>query len=243
MNLISPRTYICLMIAIHAVLAGQHTARADGGIIDKVYHPYVQPLERELELRASLEDGSNTLSDDRQTWRLGYGMAFNDKWFGEAYLIGRKDSMDSFRLSAYELEALWQITEQGEYAADWGMLFEIEAADSPDVMDISGTLLIEKEWLQWTGTANLKTSYEFGDDIADEFETALALQVRYRLSRSLEPALEFYSAENILGAGPVIMGSQRFGRGRQLHWEAGMIAGMQSDTPDRTFRLLMEYEF
>ena len=242
MNLSMPRMRTWPLLLCGA-LAGQHDAGADGSIIDKVYHPYVQPLERELELRASLEDGSNALTEDRQTWHLGYGMAFNDNWFGEAYLIARKDSMDSFRLSAYELEALWQITEQGEYAADWGMLFELGAAESPDAMEISTTLLVEKEWQRWTGTANLKASYEFGDDISNEFETALALQARYRLSMSLEPALEFYSSENILGAGPVIMGSRRLGQGRQLHWETGMIVGLQADTPDRTFRLLLEYEF
>jgi len=243
MNLTAQHAAVWLMAGLSGVMAGPRNAGADGGIIDKIYHPYVQPLERELELRASLEDGSNARTKDRQTWRLGYGMALNDNWFGEAYLIGQQDSMDSFHLREYELEALWQITEQGEYAADWGMLFELASVDSADIMEISSTLLAEKEWLQWTGTANLKVTYEFGDDIANELDTALALQARYRLSQSLEPALEFYSGENILGAGPVIMGSQRFGQGRQLHWETGLILGMKQNTPNSTFRLLLEYEF
>jgi hypothetical protein len=123
------------------------------------------------------------------------------------------------------------------------MLFELGAAESPDVMEISSTLLAEKEWQQWTGTANLKASYEFGNDISNEFETALALQARYRLSMALEPALEFYTGEDLLGAGPVMMGSHRFGQGRQLHWETGLIVGLGKQTPDRTFRFLLEYEF
>jgi len=243
MNCSARRAAVRLVAVLSGVMAGPHHAGADGGIIDKIYHPYVQPLERELELRASLEDGSNARSRDRQTWRLGYGMAFNDNWFGEAYLVGQQDSVDSFHLREYELEALWQITEQGEYAADWGMLFELASVDSADITEISTTLLVEKEWLQWTGTANLKVTYEFGDDIANELDTALSLQARYRLSKALEPALEFYSGENVLGAGPVIMGSQRLGPGRQLHWETGLILGMKQNTPNSTFRLLLEYEF
>jgi len=243
MNLNVSRITASLLFVLSAALTGLHDAAADGNIIDKIYHPYVQPLERELELRTSLEEGSNGLTADRRTWRLGYGQSFSDNWFGEAYLVGRKDSMNSFRLSEYELEALWQITEQGEYAADWGMLFEVAGADSPDVMDISGSLLAEKEWRRWTGTANLKASYEFGDDVHEEIDVALALQARYRLSLSLEPALEFYSGERVLGAGPVLMGNRRFGAGRQLHWETGLILGLKDDTPDRTVRLLLEYEF
>lgn len=243
MNAVIPRVSACLTAVFCGMLTLQDDAHADAGVIDKIYHPYVQPLERELELRASLEEGRNKQFDDRQTWRLGYGMSFNDNWFGEVYLVGQKDRNNSFQTSEYELEALWQITEQGEYVADWGLLFELATTDSVDRTEIAGTLLAEKEWQQWTGTANLKTSYEFGDDINDEFETALALQARYRLSMWLEPALEFYSAEGILGAGPVIMGSRRLGQGRRLNWEGGLIIGMKDDTPDRTFRLLLEYEF
>lgn len=237
------RSLSALVLILGGGVAAVRNAGADGNIIDKIYHPYVQPLERELELRASLEAGSNGLTADRHTWRLGYGMSFNDRWFGEAYLVGRRGSMDSFRLSEYELEALWQATEQGEYAADWGMLFEASASDSPDVAELSSTVLAEKEWRRWTGTANLKASYEFGDDVTEEFDLALALQARYRLSLSLEPALEFYSGEQVLGAGPVLMGNHRFGQGRQLHWETGLILGLKDDTPDRTFRLMLEYEF
>lgn len=221
----------------------QPLAHADGGVIDKIYHPYVQPLERELELRASLESGGAPRYVDRQTWRLGYGMAFTDKLFGELYVIGERDDMNSFGVSEYEAELLWQLTEQGEYAADWGLLVELASGEDPDRMEISGSLLAEKEWGQWTGTANLKAAYEFGDDIANEFETALALQARYRHSPALEPALEFYMGEDILGLGPVLMGNLRLGPGQQLHWETGLILGLEDSTPDRTVRLLLEYEF
>lgn len=237
------RTAVFLVSLLSAVIAGQSAAHADGGIIDKIYHPYVQPQERELELRSSLEQGSKSPDGNRQLWHLGYGMSLRDNIFGELYLIGEKNSEDSLRVSEYEAELLWQITEQGEYAADWGLLFEFATSDDLDEQEIATTLLAETEWRQWSGTVNLTAAYEFGDDISNEFETAAALQLRYRLSMALEPALEIYSGEDILGAGPVLLGNYRLGPGKQLHWEGGLIFGLDDSTADRTFRLLLEYEF
>jgi len=216
---------------------------ADGSSIDKVYHPYVQPEERELEFRSIIENNSDRPSGDKRVYRLGYGQSFSDYWFGEVYLIGTKNDDQGLRLEAYELEALWQITEQGEFFADWGMLFELEKKRSEDVLEFSTALLVETEWRRWTGTANLYGIYEFGDDIDNEFETVLALQARYRYSRGLEPAIELYMGQDTRGLGPVMMGSRPLGEARQLRWEVGLIFGLDSDTPDQTFRLLVEYEF
>jgi hypothetical protein len=203
----------------------QSLVLADGSTIDKVYHPYVQPEEREIEFRAIIENNGDRPSGDERVYRLGYGQSFNDY------------------CEAYELEALWQITEQGEFFADWGMLFELEKERSEDVLEFSAALLVETEWRRWTGTANLYGIYEFGDDIDNEFETALALQTRYRYSRELEPAVELYMGQDTRGLGPVMMGSWPLGGRRQLRWEGGLIFGLDSDTPDQTFRVLLEYEF
>ena len=228
---------LCLVLCLSS------EALADGTVIDKVYHPYVQPLERELELRSSIERDSAKTAAETQVYRLGYGQSLNDYWFAEGYLIGQQQQDNSLRLQAFELEALWQLTEQGEYWADWGMLFELEKARSQNIMEFSSALLIEKEWGRWTGTANLHAIYEFGEEINNEFETALATQLRYRYQRSFEPALELYKGQNTLGLGPVVTGTVLLGDRRQLYWEAGAILGLDSDTADQTYRLLLEYEF
>jgi hypothetical protein len=216
---------------------------ADGSLIDKIYHPYVQPGEREIELRTVIENNTNTSAGDRKTLRLAYGQSINDRWFGELYLVGSADDDNSFHLSAYEVEALWQLTEQGEFFADWGMLFEFEQEKGKDIAEASAAVLVEKEWGRWAGTANLYGIYEFGNDIDNEFETALALQGRYRKSRHFEPAIELYKGEDTFGLGPVILGSHLLGSGRRIHWEAGIIAGIGNDTPDYAFRGLLELEF
>ena len=137
----------------------------------------------------------------------------------------------------------WQLTEQGEYSADWGLLFELEKETEQSIWGLSGTLLIEKEWGRTVGAANLGLTYEAGSDINNELESTAALQLRYRYSRALEPAVELYAAQDTLAAGPVLMGDQRLGIGRKLHWEFGAIFGISDRTPDQTLRALLEFEF
>ena len=219
-------------------------AYADGSFIDKVYHPYVQPHEKELEWRWNYQKDSDRKNlDNAQIHRLGYGQSITEKLFAEIYLIGEESRDSSFRLSTIELEALYQITEQGEYSADWGMLFELEHGIEKNSSEISSALLIEKEWGKWVGTANLYLIYEWGSNINNELETAMALQGRYRLSRKIEPAIEVYSSDNTKGMGPVLMGEFKLSGRKKIHWESGVIFALDNDTADKTFKLLIEYEF
>lgn len=224
---------LCVLLLPVSVLA-------DGNVVDKVYHPYVQPLEQELEWRmvAERDDGEH----DR-LHRFGYGKSLNDRWFAEVYLVGEDPDHDGFDLDAWELETKWQITEQGEYWADWGLLFELERETRNNVWELSTTILAEKEWGRWSSTANFSIKYEWGSGIDEEFETALAVQQRYRLSRLFEPALELYSGQDSKGIGPAALGSIRMGGRKQLLWEAGVIFAIDGESPNQTIRLSLEFEF
>jgi hypothetical protein len=208
---------------------------ADGNAIDKIYQPYVQPLEREIEWRSGVSEGGDSVH------RLGLGKSFSDRLFLELYLIGEDD--ENFSLSAYELETRWQLTEQGEYAYDWGVLFELEREFDENIWELSSAILIEKQWRRWSSTVNLGLTYEWGSQIDNELESFLAVQTRYRYRSYLEPGLAFYSAEDTLAVGPVLMGDIRFTPGKKLHWESGLYAGLKDETPDTTWRLALEYEF
>lgn len=212
--------------------------------IDKVYHPYVQPHEREIEWRTTyMKDTDNREIDNAQLHRIAYGQSLNDRWMGEVYLVGEKNRNKDFKLISVELEALWQITEQGEYDYDWGMLFELEHETEQHVSEVSSALLIEREWGKWVGTANLYLIYEWGSNIDNELETAMALQGKYRLSRQLEPAIEFYSSDTSEGIGPVLLGTIKLGGRKQIRWEAGVIAGLDNETADETYKINIEFEF
>ena len=217
---------------------------ADGSVVDKIYHPYVEPLEWELEWRMTYEDDHPVSGESqRQLHRVGFGRAISEFVFAELYLIGEQSEDSGFELEAYEFEVLWQLSEQGEYLLDYGLLFELEKEDSIDVWEYSTALLLEKELGRYSVTANMSLVYEWGDDIRDEFETKLALQTRYRYSSRFEPALELYMGQDTLGLGPVFLGSERLGAMKALRWQLGVIFAMDDDTPNYTVRAAVEYEF
>ncbi len=224
-----------------------NVAISDGSFIDKVYHPYVQPNEREFEWRGIIEKQSGQSKearqkDNAQKYRFGYGQSINERWFAEIYLIGEKHREQEFKLEVVEIEALWQITEQGEYDQDWGMLFEVEH-ERDDVSEISSALIIEQQWNNWVGTANLYLIYEWGSKIDNEFETAMALQGRYRYSKTLEPAIEFYSSDVSEGIGPVLLGNIKLSGRKKIYWETGVIFGLDNETADQTYKISIEFEF
>ena len=232
-----------ILVACAAMASAPVALRADGVVVDKIYHPYVQPLEREFEARAIWQDEQSGRPDNFQLYRFAYGQSFGERWFAEVYLVGERSATDSFSVEAFELEAQRQLTEQGEYWADWGVVFELEKERGADAWEFSTGLLAEKEWGRWSGTANLFLMHEWGADVADETETRLGLQARYRFSRALEPAIELYSGEDTRGIGPAALGQAALGGRRQLRWEAGVIFGLGSDSPNTTLRFLFEFEF
>ncbi len=226
------------------VASASVTAFGDGSSIDKVYHPYVEQLEWELEWRLALENENPlTAEKRRQSHRLGLGKGISEYVFVEFYLIGEGSADEDLNLEAYEVEVLWQLTEQGEFSLDYGLLFELERVRGEDIWEYSTGLLLEREFGRFSATTNINLIFEWGKDIEDELETELAMQARYRFSPRLEPALELYLGEETSGLGPVLTGRERLGTNKALRWEAGLIFGLDSDSGDYTLRAVLEYEF
>ena len=128
---------------------------------------------------------------------------------------GEDTADNELRLEAYELEALWQLTEQGEYPFDWGVIAEFEWQRDNGDWEAATALITSRTWGRWVATSNLWVKYEWQADGDKEFETALALQGRYRLVSWFEPALEFYAGENTRAFGPVAMGDLRLQPGKK----------------------------
>ena len=227
---------VCLVL-----LANSGPVNADAQV-GRVYHPYVAPLEREVELRANVIDDSSYDTHKDQKYWLAYGFSPLERWFMEAYVVARKDNGEALKVSGFELEALWQLTEQGEYWADWGVLFEIERETSDNITELAVAALAEKEFGPTSLAANLYLIYEYGDGVNNEFETYAALQWRWRFREYLEPGIEYYKGDELNAVGPVALGMNRVGQ-QKLNWELGPIFGIDSKTPDLTWRMLLEYEF
>jgi hypothetical protein len=237
------KTLFTHFIVCLSLLAVSAASAADGFAVDKVYHPYVEALEQEIEWRVVAQNTESTNSPRKQLHRFAYGRAFGDRWFGELYLVGEKSSDENLEISAYEIEAIYQLSEQGEYWADWGLIFELEKEKGLDVWEAGSGILVEKEHGRWSTTANLLIVQEWGQDIADEIESSVAVQTRYRYSALFEPAIEIHSAQDTKALGPVFLGNIRLGNRRNIHWELGAFAGLESDSPDYSFRGGIEFEF
>ena len=119
-------------ISITVLLAASGLALADGPVVNKLYHPYVDALENEIEYRGIEQDTYPGTRNLAQLHHLSLGRSFGDRFFAEVNLIGAKNRASGFGLEAWELEFKWQLTEQGEYAIDWGLLAEYE--QDPEVL-------------------------------------------------------------------------------------------------------------
>jgi hypothetical protein len=217
---------------------------ADGLVVDKVYHPYVDALTTEAEWRSTFQDPQPAIANPSQVHQLSLGHSIGLRSFAELYASATRDpANDGLNTRALELEVKHQLTEQGEYSADWAVLVEFEKKLNVDVEEFALGLITEKEFGRFSGTVNLFLIEEWGADIKREFETVLATQLRYRYRRELEPALEFYAGPETRALGPVLQGDLRLGTRKNLHWESGVIFGLDSASPDKTLRFLFEYEF
>lgn len=211
--------------------------------IDRVYHPYVTPLEAELEWRSTVIDDSGDPYDGEQLHRFAFGRTFGERLLGEAYLNARETETQSLKVSGFELEGLYQLTEPGEYGFDWGVLAEFERDTDRNISELGARLIAEKELGETSLALNASAEYEYGSGIDNELEFGAAAQWRWRLTPTLEPALEYYVGDGFQGLGPVLTGTQRLGIAKKLKWEFGVILGVSNDTPERTWRAQLEFEF
>lgn len=213
---------------------------ADGMVVDKVYHPYVLPNEREFEWRlmSRQTDDASLIGQ-----RIAYGQSISETVMVEGYLIGEKTESEDFGLQAYEIEIRWMMTEQGELWADWGMLFEVEKKHNSNDWEVTSGIIFEKEFGRTSLTMNLFGIYEWGENLQEEFETEFRLKYRYRWLPQIQPAIEVYTGEGYFGVGPAFMGIQRFDGQKQLKWEAGFITELSNSGKDHSLRVALEFEF
>ncbi len=233
---------ICFAIVVFYFYSAQ--LLADSNSISQIEMPYVLLGEKEITLASLHQKSQNSLNNGLiSQYKLSTGKAFSNKWFGEIKIIGKQGDNQTFTISSYELEAKRQLTEQGEYSADYGLYLKYEDKQDIDIQETEVMLIATRQWGKILGTANLSLIYEAGSAINDEFEASTALQVKYRYKRELEPAIEFYSGQITSGVGPVLMGSKRLAPGKRLNWESGIIFGLNNNTANQTYRFLLEYEF
>ena len=237
----SRTTLLARLFVSAAFLGSVSPVLADGSSVGQIYRPYVQPLEQELEFVGVYDSRSDDGRIPTSRWaRLGYGTALSDTVYGEISVTNVRST--DVRYQSLELEAVWQITEQGEYSSDWGMLFELETGLDYDSHEAVIGVLNSLDIGRFTVLTNASLKTEWGNASQNELETALAIQTRYRWSRALEPTVELFMAEDTLSVGPGLSGTIKLAGPDSLLWNFAVLAGLENST-DYSVKLEIEYEF
>lgn len=225
---------------------------SDAQAAKKVYSPYVEAGELELELRGSYDFDDNSAKDGAEKHKLGIGYGITDRWFSEIYGEMEKSGVNGsdHEFTAIEWENRYQVFEAGEHWLDLGLYgaysisLESGGADKGEVK-----VLLAKNTQHFTNYANIILEKELGANASDGTEFGLAWSTRYRYSPMFEPGFEIHSDFGALNdslpydqqkhlAGPVIYGHLPGGIG----YDIGYLFGLSDAAPDGELKWIFEYE-
>lgn len=206
-----------------------------------VYSPYVEYGESELEFYTEQIQDDNAAIDGSAEYVLEYAKGVSPKLFLEGKVIATKTPGSDLSVSEYAIEAIYQLTEQGEYSWDYSLFGELVYSDeTSEFSELEIALLLAKELTKTLSfTANIIAEYE---NETSELESGLSAQFKWRLKPEFEPAIEIYSAEHNNVIGPVVTGTLKTGKNK-FGYEAGVLFATDDESPDTTIKLLLEYEF
>jgi hypothetical protein len=220
----------------------------------KVYSPRVVKGETEIEYRGFRDFDGDDARDGAEKHKLGVGHGFTDFWFSEIYSAYEKEPGGSYEHEAIEWENRFQLSEQGQYWADFGLLVEYEATPhgNPDELVIAP--IIEKTVDRWVGTVNLFFEREVGGGRKPGTVFAYAARLKYLLNPLFEPAIEAFGEPgrfNHFGSfngqehwiGPAAYGRYGLGQGKSLLYSGALLFGETSVSSDNRAVLRLEYEF
>ncbi len=207
-----------------------------------VYSPIVEGGETEIEVMMDYVSDSSSPDNGTQIFYFEVAHGVHDRWMTELLIEYVDTNSSSMQASAVEWENVFQLTEQGQYFADFGLFLEFERSLQNNTADeIVAGLLVEKEFGKLTGVLNLLAEKEYGENAESAVEGFGSAQLRWRYAPTLEPTLEVYSSEYNTRIGTLINGKLAAGHNK-FGYSLGMLWGADNDTPD-TFRAMIEYEF
>lgn len=223
----------------------------------KVYTPYVEYREFEIEYRPSITIDSDDAEDNEQKHLVGIGYGVTEWWFTELYAEWEREAGagESTNFEAFEWENRFQLTTPGEYWADFGLLVEYERTDSgssPDELAVA--LLFAKQLSKFDATYNLEFAREIGNGAGSDVELAHRFQLKYRLDPAFEPGIEVFGEfgpiddmpdfdEQEHYVGPIVAGVIPLNdSGLKLKYNAGYLFGVSDGAEDGVVKAIIEIE-
>jgi len=212
----------------------------------KIYSPIVEYRELEFELRAGYDSDRQRARDGAQKYKVAAGYAPFERMAFEAYGEFEKEPSASTQFEAFELEARYQLFEQGHYWLDAGLYAAYAARPRGGSDKIEAKLLLEKSVGSFRNIVNGIVEREL-DSNADA-EWGVAWSTRYRAGRRFEPGVEMYSDFGSLSNLPSYNDQAHYigpvAYGRLGHWkyDVGYLFGISDAARDGRLKLIFEYE-
>ncbi len=223
-----------------------------GGPADYVFVPAVESGEREIDFKygSATSDGEPGL----KAASLGFGYGAKPWWFTELYVKYKHEDGRTF-LDAFEWENKFQLTETGKYPVDVGWIVELERPkDRAEGYELKMGPLFQTEFGRLQLNTNVLVERIFDSRDSDATELGYQWQAKYRWRQELEWGFQGFgevgdwnhwapSSEQNHRVGPAVFGKLGLGGRQAIRYNAALLLGLTNGSPDRTFRLQVEYEF
>ena len=240
-------------LAFVATLAALPLSSALAGPADYVYVPGVTYGEREIDFKAGAwkKSGEDRLSASS----IGFGYGVTQRWFTEVYQKYERAGGESTHVDAWEWENKFQLTEQGEYPVDVGLIVELERPrDRSEGNEVRFGPLFQTEFGKLQLNGNVLFERHYGADSPQRMETGYQWQAKYRWKQELEFGFQGFgdlgkwnhwdpADERSHRMGPAVFGKIALGGGKAVRYNAAWLAGASTAAPNHNFRMQVEYEF
>lgn len=227
-----------------------HTARAADY---QVYSPTVVLGESEFEARAFNSWGTGPETGTGQGLKFSYAHAFTNWWSTELYATSEKEYGETLKLEEFEWENRFQLTPQGKYWVNVGLLNENEIPRfSNDPYVVKFGPILGKDFGRFSALLNLLATHEYGNNAQSGVGLEYRARLTYRWRRKISPLVEAYGQPvGRIGAygqprnqiGPGVTGQFLVGAGKSLRYGVVALFGASRSAPDSTLVLRLEYEF
>ena len=238
--------YAAYLIPVYALFS-TNAAHAD---YYKLYSPQVD--EGEVSVEADLNYSADHRNNFDHYFSQVYGMEYGVTSFWSTEFSGEieKSSTISTKLTTLKWENVIAPFKPGENWIDVGLYLEIEKSVQDDMPNNAETkLLLEKRFGDFTNTANISFSHNFGPHYISGIDTGFSWRTKYHVNDMFEPGIEYYSDLGKLNRdddfnrqdsviGPVVQG--HFG---EIKYDAGALFGGSHNAHDATIKLNLEYGF
>jgi len=237
--------HLAVLFIAAAAAAVNLAARADDDFV--VYSPYVTEGQSEVEFRGhQVSDGDPALQGER-AYEVSISHSFTGWWRPEVYVGAyEREPGQANALDSHEFENTFQLTEAGEYWADFGFLASYEYKSQPGVTSVlEFGPLFEKRSNHIDQRLNFIWEKELGGGAERKYEFRASYAATYEIRQWLAPGFEAYyrPADDSRQIGPALYGEIPSSRGNEFEYSAALVFGINKGAPDRTFVLRLEYEF